>query len=149
MAYKHRFLFFVLLVCILFTSCRTVPAEDDISKMSKYQSCGTGKIHIEFPEIWNDKWDFEVPDYNVVQLYHAESYEKWGGGHLCTFARFTDDKYKECPSYVILKETDEAVYVIIYPTDVQFDPEDEQSTKEYLEMYNSIDEVIERVRFIN
>ena len=149
MVYKNKFLIFLLLVCIVFTSCRTVPAEDDISKLPKYQACGTGKINIIFPESWNNKWDFKVTADNVVQLYHAQSYEKWGGGHLCTFARFTDEIYKEYPSYEVLKETDKAVYVIIYPTDVQFDPEDEQSTKEYLEMYNSIDEVIERVRFID
>lgn len=138
----------ILLFMSLLAGCRSIPAEDDISKLPKEQFCGTGKMQVVFPENWNNKWNAEFPGNDVIQIYHEKLYEGQGMGHLCTFARFTDEIYKEYPAYEVLKETKEAVYVIIYPSDVQFDPADQQSTEEYLDMFNSINEVIEKFKVI-
>ena len=141
-------LIMLISLCIfLMSGCvRSIPVSDDISDIPQF--CGTGHMQVIFPESWNSKWHAEFPGDDTVRIYHAKSFEDWGGGHLCTFARFTNDMYMEYPAYEILQETDEAVYIIIYPTDVQFDPADEQSTEEYMEMFNSIDDVISLFKII-
>ena len=141
-----RTIVLVAVMAVLLTGCRSVPVSDDINDIPQF--CGTGQMRVIFPESWNNKWHAEFPGDDMIRIYHDKSFEEWGGGHLCTFARFTDEIYKEYPAYEILKETDEAVYVIIYPSDVQFDPADEQSTQEYLDMFNSIDEVIQLFEII-
>ena len=66
----------------------------------------------------------------------------FGGGHLCSVAVFNDEGYKELPDYEVLISGDKA-YIVMYPTDVQADLEDEKSTTEYFEMYDQVTQVVE------
>ena len=69
------------------------------------------------------------------------SNESFGGGHLCSFAVFNDEGYKELPDYEVLISGDKT-YIVMYPTDVQADIEDEESTAEYFEMFDQLPQVV-------
>ena len=118
----------------------------DVNKISN------GSFSVTLPDTWEGKYVTIIDD-ESIQLYQKAAYESFGGGWLCSFKVFYDDGYKELPSYDVLingAKTDagtnqvleEQTYIVIYPTDVQADLEDEKSTSEYFEMFDQLPQVV-------
>ena len=145
----------IILVASLFAACghkkddtNNIDTEGiDVNKISN------GCFTVTVPDSWEGKYVTIIDD-ESIQLYQKSAYESFGGGWLCSFKVFYDDGYKELPSYDVLingAKTDagtnqvleEQTYVVMYPTDVQADLEDENSTSEYFEMYDQLPQVVE------
>lgn len=99
-----------------------------------------GQFSVTVPDSWEGKYGVIIDD-ETIQLYQKAAYESFGGGHLCSFAVFNDEGYKELPDYEVLISGDQT-YIVMYPTDVQADIEDEESTAEYFEMFDQLPQVV-------
>lgn len=145
----------IVLAASIFTACgqqdNTYAKENiegiDVNKVSN------GSFSVTVPDTWEGKYVTIIDD-ESIQLYQKAAYESFGGGWLCSFKVFYDDGYKELPSYEVIitgAKTDagtsqvlqKQTYVVIYPTDVQADLEDENSTSEYFELYDQLSQIAE------
>ena len=106
----------------------------DVNKISN------GSFGMTVPDTWEGKYVTIIDD-ESIQLYQKAAYESFGGGWLCSFKVFYDDGYKELPDYEVLISGDKT-YIVMYPTDVQADIEDEESTAEYFEMFDQLPQVV-------
>ena len=144
----------IVLAAAIFSACGNADTDTkeniegiDVNKISN------GYFSVIVPDSWEGKYVTIIDDENI-QLYQKAAYESFGGGWLCSFEVFDDEGYKELPSYEVLitgAETDagtnqvmeEQIYIVTYPTDVQADLEDENSTSEYFEMYDQLPQIVE------
>lgn len=144
----------IVLAAAIFSACGNADTDTkeniegiDVNKISN------GYFSVTVPDSWEGKYVTIIDDENI-QLYQKAAYESFGGGWLCSFEMFNDEGYKELPSYEVLitgAETDagtnqvleEQIYIVTYPTDVQADLEDENSTSEYFEMYDQLPQIVE------
>ena len=144
----------IVLAAAIFSACGNADTDTkeniegiDVNKISN------GYFSVIVPDSWEGKYVTIIDDENI-QLYQKAAYESFGGGWLCSFEMFNDEGYKELPSYEVLitgAETDagtnqvleEQIYIVTYPTDVQADLEDENSTSEYFEMYDQLPQIVE------
>ena len=132
----------IILVASLFAACghkkddtNNIDTEGiDVNKISN------GCFTVTVPDSWEGKYGVIIDD-ETIQLYQKAAYESFGGGHLCSFAVFNDEGYKELPDYEVLISGDKT-YIVMYPTDVQADIEDEESTAEYFEMFDQLPQVV-------
>lgn len=145
----------IVLAAAIFSACGL---NDDIETKENTEGIDINKISngcftVTVPDSWEGKY-ITIIDDESIQLYQKSAYESFGGGWLCSFKVFYDDGYKELPSYDVLisgaktdAETNQVLekhkYIVIYPTDVQADLEDEKSTTEYFEMYDQVTQVVE------
>ena len=146
----------IVLAAAIFSACGNADTDTkeniegiDVNKISN------GYFSVIVPDSWEGKYVTIIDDENI-QLYQKAAYESFGGGWLCSFEMFNDEGYKELPSYEVLitgAETDagtnqvmeEQIYIVTYPTDVQADLEDENSTSEYFEMYDQLPQIVESI----
>ena len=144
----------IVLAAAIFSACGNADTDTkeniegiDVNKISN------GYFSVIVPDSWEGKYVTIIDDENI-QLHQKAAYESFGGGWLCSFEMFNDEGYKELPSYEVLitgAETDagtnqvleEQIYIVTYPTDVQADLEDENSTSEYFEMYDQLPQIVE------
>ena len=144
----------IVLAAAIFSACGNADTDTkeniegiDVNKISN------GYFSVIVPDSWEGKYVTIIDDENI-QLYQKAAYESFGGGWLCSFEMFNDESYKELPNYEVLltgAETDagtnqvleEQIYIVTYPTDVQADLEDENSTSEYFEMYDQLPQIVE------
>ena len=146
----------IVLAAAIFSACGNADTDTkeniegiDVNKISN------GYFSVTVPDSGEGKYVTIIDDVNI-QLYQKAAYESFGGGWLCSFEMFNDEGYKELPSYEVLitgAETDagtnqvleEQIYIVTYPTDVQADLEDENSTSEYFEMYDQLPQIVESI----
>lgn len=71
-------------------------------------------------------WEYEVVDNSTIGIYYTPSKEAGYGGHVVSIRAYDwgDNEYEDFPSWSIAGLNDEKKFVAIYPTDVQFDPDD-------------------------
>ena len=132
----------IVLAAAIFSACGLKDDTDtkentegiDVNKISN------GSFGVTVPDSWEGKYGVIIDD-ETIQLYQKAAYESFGGGHLCSFAVFNDEGYKELPDYEVLISGDKT-YIVMYPTDVQADIEDEESTAEYFEMFDQLPQVV-------
>lgn len=105
---------------------------------------GNDEISVAIPIVWKNKY-FAVIDENMLMLYQKQALYK-GLGLLCSFEIFTDESYKVPYNYDIISQDGERTLIVIYPSDIQFDIEDETSMKEYNEMYKMISQIIKTAK---
>lgn len=145
----------ILLAAALFSACGQ---QDDIDTKENAEGIDVNKISngcfsVTVPDSWEGKYVAIIDD-ESIQLYQKAAYESFGGGWLCSFEVFDDEGYKELPSYEVLitcaktdaeinKTLEEYTFIVMYPSDVQADLEDESSTSEYFEMYDELPQVVE------
>ncbi|HWP97913.1 MAG TPA: copper amine oxidase N-terminal domain-containing protein [Syntrophomonadaceae bacterium] len=101
---------------------------------------------ITFPESWQNKYVVKDSE-NYVVIYQKSQYDATNGegGRIFSVLVYTPEKWK-AEGKGISDMTDDfgsisskqAVYYFAGPTDVQFDYQDKQATKEYSEMQNDI-----------
>lgn len=106
-------------------------------------------LEISFPQEWTGKYLLEE-DETGITVYHAETHQKYPMmGILFLVRKFqggADVYNKETNpggNYVI-SQTDDYTYLLIVPTDVQFDP---NNSKEYIDMSEQIGKIREGIKF--
>jgi len=79
-------------------------------------------------------WHWEQINSTTVILYYTPAYVSFGGGKLVSIRAYDhgDESYKDIPAWTLAGQTDEKVFIAIYPTDVQFDPADPTQAEEYM-----------------
>lgn len=152
-------LIFIMLSAAIFTACGTqdeqpgqhvdsetnneITEEEMQAKTKESNKISNGKFSITVPDSWEGKYTLIMDD-ESIQLYQKAAYESFGGGHLCSFVVFEDSSYTEIPCYdVILRDgLDEQTYIVMYPSDVQADLDNEESTSEYCKMTDELPEIV-------
>lgn len=78
-------------------------------------------------------WEYEVVDNTTISIYYTPAKEDNCGGHVVTIKAYDwgDNEYAEFPDWSIAGLSSEKKFVAIYPTDVQFNPEDSVQANEY------------------
>ena len=148
---NRKYMFRNIVICalcfVIFTGCAPVNDSVVVDTAPDAYTYVTNNMSISIPAEWEGMYECLL-DGERLAIFHKESYHSWGGGWICSFMKFTDELYLEYPAYDVLKETEEAVYIITYPTDVQFDPAGQKSTEEYMNMFEEVDLLIESFEVI-
>lgn len=78
-------------------------------------------------------WGYEVVDNETIGIYYTPAKESNFGGHVVTIKAYDwgDSEYADFPAWSIAGLSNEKKFVAIYPTDVQFDPNDATQSSEY------------------
>lgn len=103
----------------------------------------TEKFRMELPGTWADHYRLEKGD-GYYAFYNVENADAGYGGFLFSVETYqTDGEWEYLPSYLYLGEKDGAYYVATFPTDVQFDIEDEGNQDIYRKMSDEVDAILE------
>ena len=88
-------------------------------------------------------WDYTVDSKTSITIYNIASKEADCGGRLVSIIAYdADDKeYEVLPSYSVIGEKGGKVYIAEYPTDVQFNMDDEQATEDYKAVYDEVNKI--------
>ena len=130
---------FLMLLCVILMGTLLAACSGKADTINP-NIISNGQFSVTVPDSWEGKYGAIIDD-ETIQLYQKAAYESFGGGHLCSFAVFNDEGYKELPDYEVLISGDKT-YIVMYPTDVQADIEDEESTAEYFEMFDQLPQVV-------
>lgn len=86
-----------------------------------------------------DDWAYEINDESSIMIYDIAARDAGVGGRLATIIAYdmNDKSYEHLPSYTVAGESGDKVYVVEYPSDVQFDPQN----KTYLPMYDQLQKI--------
>lgn len=99
---------------------------------------------LELPQAWADRYYVYQQD-NVDFFVCSASAEENYTGMLFSIARIPSGVNIEEPSYQILGEYNRTTYLAVFPTDVEFDPDNAYSAKEYTDMSSYIDAILSTV----
>ena len=99
---------------------------------------------LELPQAWTDRYYAYQQD-NVDFFVCSASAEENYTGMLFAIARIPSGVNIEEPSYQILGEYNHTTYIAVFPTDVEFDPDNAYSAKEYTDMSSYIDAILSTV----
>lgn len=88
-------------------------------------------------------WDYTVDSKTSITIYNIASRETDCGGRLVSIIAYDagDKDYEMLPSYGVIGEKDDKVYIAEYPSDVQFNFEDEQATADYQAVYDELNKI--------
>lgn len=71
-------------------------------------------------------------------------------GWLFSIASYPNDTYEEQPSYEVIDIWEDLTYIVIYPTEVQFEGASKKARRQYKKMAKAVDEIVatfERTQF--
>ena len=112
---------------------------------------------IVMPKDWEEKCEIVEEDMCVYFYSAANRFISYGdveyeAGRLFYITVPEDDMKQDngeyyFPSYQIIGQYNGADVLVVYPTDVQCDIEDEAKTKEYSEMYEQVPEILKTITF--
>lgn len=119
----------------------TLP-ENTSDESPKYENQDLG-FSMEFPNSWSDSYTVEANPGDESSASVAV-YTDWGG-RLCSVSRYTLKEWTGSAEggmipveYLILGQNDSYVYTLLFASDVQYDPEDEEQVNTYYEMRNDL-----------
>lgn len=101
----------------------------------------SGDFSLELPQAWEERGHIyqENGAYNFIcSAAASENYM----GVLFTIVRVQKGVAVEAPDYQMLGENASGVYIAMFPTDVQFDPDDGYAAGEYMDMSRYIEEIL-------
>lgn len=78
-------------------------------------------------------WEYQVIDDNAMRFIYTPAKEADYGGQFLSIRAFpwSDNSYADFPSWKIAGLSSDKKYVAIFPTDLQFDPNDSTQVQEY------------------
>lgn len=78
-------------------------------------------------------WEYEVISNTSIGIYYTPAKEAGYGGHVVTIMAYDwgDNDYEDFPSWSVAGLSSEKKFIALYPTDVQFDPQDSTQSVEY------------------
>ena len=96
---------------------------------------------LTIPANW-DKQIYVTSTANSVTFYEKGCYDTMGGGRLFSIQSYQDNTYQQLPDYELLSIDRNTSYVVVYPTDVQFDGADQKSAQRYSAFSGQIEKVL-------
>ncbi len=102
---------------------------------------GTYGVGVTMPMSWYDRFvsDSVVSgDKQIVSYYCKASYNDYGGGAGHLFSIVLSDSVCDYPSQTYVGRIGYKYAYLTYPTDVQYDPDNAESAREYTSMYNEL-----------
>lgn len=90
-------------------------------------------------------WDYTVDSKTSVTIYNVTARDANCGGRLVSIKAYdpADKGYEMLPSYNVIGEKNGKMYIAEYPSDVQFDPTDEQASADYQAVYEEVSKIRE------
>lgn len=90
-------------------------------------------------------WDYTVDSKTSVTIYNVAARDANCGGRLVSIKSYdpADKDYEMLPSYSVIGEKNGKMYIAEYPSDVQFDPTDEQAAADYQAVYEEVSRIRE------
>ena len=100
--------------------------------------------HIRIELSHGKSWSYNTDSKSSITIYNEESKNAGSGGVLVSIMAFSldDTGYEAFPDFSIIGETEGMRYIAVYPTDVQFDPENNKA----MEHYRSVMKEISKIR---
>lgn len=97
-------------------------------------------FHLTMPN--TGTWTYDAETTDSLRIYYMDADSAGFGGTLVTIMAFDldDNSYEDFPDYVVAGENKELGkrFIALFPTDVQYDPEDETQAAEYTELLNHV-----------
>lgn len=109
-----------------------------LAKAGKFQ--GSGWM-LTIPTNW-DKQIYVTNTANSVSFYEKGCYDAMGGGWLFSIQSYKNNAYQQLPDYELLSIDRNISYVVVYPTDVQFEGADQKSAQRYSAFSGQIEKVL-------
>lgn len=133
------------------TPTETVSAEPVISETPENSIFSTDDFTLILPENWDGKYVAEELEdeecaTSYIAFYEKECNKEIEAGWLFTIGRFPDKSYEEQPSYEVIGQWNDIIYVALFPTDVQCDGVSEKAQKQYFELAESVEDVVTSIR---
>lgn len=133
----YSILIIIILGLILFTLSGCTEVEEDPVYVNEEYG-----FSIEFPESWSGEFEINPYDKGLVISSEVNNIGTLGYIH-----KYTTIEWKELNNgedlpvpYQILEENPETIILLIYPGDVNYDLDDENSVKKYEEMTRDLKE---------
>ncbi len=102
----------------------------------------TQGFQMELPGTWAEHYSLEKGD-DFYAFYNVENAGAGYGGFLFSIEIYKQDgEWEYLPSYQFLGEKDGVYYVAEFPTDVQFDIENQENQQIYKEMQGDIEGIL-------
>ena len=93
----------------------------------------------------NDKWGYEKDSAGNLDIYLKAARDDGYGGNLVTIMAFDpgDTSYEVFPSYSVAGKGQNVnkTFIALFPTDVQFNPEDSQQQADYDELFTHVKKI--------
>ena len=133
------------------TGRETTEDSDDYDIASNLQLAGGGDekaIDTDYFTIsltHGSSWDYTVDSRTSITIYNVAAREANCGGRLVSIKAYdpADKDYEMLPSYSVIGEKNGKMYIAEYPSDVQFDPSDEQAAADYQTVYEEVNKIRE------
>ena len=97
-------------------------------------------FHVVMPN--TGTWTYNAESADSLNIYYMDGESAGFGGNLVTIMAFDldDNSYEDFPDYAVAGENKELGkrFIALFPTDVQYDPEDETQEAEYMELFNYV-----------
>ena len=99
--------------------------------------------HIRIVLSHGKSWSYSADSKYSITIYNEASKNTGSGGALVSIMAFSlnDAGYKAFPDYSIIGETEGMRYIAVYPTDIQFDPENKQAMEDYQAVMQEINKI--------
>ncbi|MCH5251750.1 MAG: hypothetical protein J1F22_02140 [Lachnospiraceae bacterium] len=82
---------------------------------------------------------------SYVAFYAKKCYKQKKLGWLFSIARYKDDSYQEIPAYELVGKWNGYYYVVLYPTDVQYEGVTKAAKKQYTKLNKSVEKVVRSI----
>lgn len=102
---------------------------------------------LTLPESWFGRFNAYQLNENTYTFAALNCQEENYTGTLFSITALPAGEEIEFPSFEILGEKDGMTYIATFPTDVEFDPENEISAAEYFDMYDYVESILSTFYF--
>lgn len=121
--------------------------EYDISSNLQVSVSGDEKAidtaHFTITLTHEDSWDYVVDSKTSITIYNTAAKEANCGGRLVSITAYDpgDKSYEVLPEHCVIGEADGKLYIAEYPSDVQFDPVDEETAADYQAVFKEVNNI--------
>lgn len=94
-------------------------------------------LYFNYDDFSNGLWEWETADSSSINFYYAPARAAGYGGLVFSLRAYDwgDNGYADWPHYAMAGQTNTKKYVVTFPTDVQYDPNDESQAAEYQRLF--------------
>lgn len=104
-----------------------------------------GDFSLKIPKSWKKNYIVErskkKKNGSYVAFYSKKCHKQTKAGWLFSIGRYTDESYKELPSYELAGKWNGVNYVAVFPTDVQFEGASKAAAQQYQKLSKSVEKV--------
>lgn len=90
-----------------------------------------------------DSWETKVNSKTSITIYNVGLHKAKRGGKLVTILAYDigDDSYDVLPEYNVIGEKGGKMYIVAFPTDVQFDESDKNTYADYMAVFEEVSRI--------